>query len=297
VSLTFGIAESAEREAALRLFFRHAPDSEREDRVRRGLELIERGELGPDGLLICKQDGAVAGAMVALVLAGAAGLVWPPVLADGVDEAAAGRLVDLACGWLRQRGCKLAQALLGAGDRVGALPARGFTQITDLYYLQRPLAELPPQLAGLTLDAYPACDPKLFARTLVATYEGAYDCPELNGLRTADEVVAGYRGTPGSDVRLWWFARCDTRPAGVLLVTPVPNTNAWDLSYVGLLPSARGAGLGTALTRHALHAARAGGAERLTLTMDRRNAPARRMYARLGFEEFDRRAVYLKVLS
>ena len=80
---------------------------------------------------------------------------------------------------------------------------------------------------------------------------------------------------------------------GVLILNPVPESAGWELCYVGLAPEARGQGLGADLTRTALREARFAGAGRMTLTVDRRNAPARRMYERLGFVEFERREVYL----
>ena len=46
----------------------------------------------------------------------------------------------------------------------------------------------------------------------------------------------------------------------------------------------RGRGLGTALLQHVLQAGAGRGAERATLEVRRSNAPARRLYERLGFE-------------
>ncbi len=46
----------------------------------------------------------------------------------------------------------------------------------------------------------------------------------------------------------------------------------------------RGQGLGTALLEHVLKAGASRGAERATLEVRRSNAPARRLYERLGFE-------------
>jgi ribosomal-protein-alanine N-acetyltransferase len=46
----------------------------------------------------------------------------------------------------------------------------------------------------------------------------------------------------------------------------------------------RGRGVGTALLEHAIQAGASRGAERATLEVRRSNAPARRLYERLGFE-------------
>ena len=86
-----------------------------------------------------------------------------------------------------------------------------------------------------------------------------------------------------------------TRAIGVLLLTDVPEWRGWDLAYLGVVPEARGRGLGRQLAIKALRAARSGGATQLTLAVDARNFPAWHLYARLGFEAFDNREVYLNI--
>jgi hypothetical protein len=55
----------------------------------------------------------------------------------------------------------------------------------------------------------------VFHETLMRTYEGPGDCPELCGLRTADEVVAGYRAQGQFDPGNWWLAGAGGAPVGV----------------------------------------------------------------------------------
>jgi ribosomal protein S18 acetylase RimI-like enzyme len=56
---------------------------------------------------------------------------------------------------------------------------------------------------------------------------------------------------------------------------------------------ARGAGLGRALTGKAIQEARTAGVQHVTLAVDARNRPARNLYTRFDFAQFDRREVYL----
>src|SRR5438093_377479 len=79
----------------------------------------------------------------------------------------------------------------------------------------------------LVCQPYSTCDRSLFSATLLRTYEGAVDCPELNPLRTAEEVVAGYRSLPGCDLERWSLAWHAGRPVGVLILNPVPESAAW----------------------------------------------------------------------
>ena len=79
----------------------------------------------------------------------------------------------------------------------------------------------------------------------------------------------------------------------MLILTEVSSSNTWDLTYLGVVASARGHGVGRTLTSKALRAAQASGAVQMTLTMDQRNEHARRLYSRFGFTAYDQRAVYL----
>ena len=82
-------------------------------------------------------------------------------------------------------------------------------------------------------------------------------------------------------------------PVGVLLLTAVPECGALDLSYLGVVPGARGQGFGRELAGKAIREAVAARAAQLTLAVDARNLPARQLYARLGFEEAQAREVFL----
>ncbi|RKE18744.1 GNAT family N-acetyltransferase [Streptomyces sp. TLI_171] len=64
------------------------------------------------------------------------------------------------------------------------------------------------------------------------------------------------------------------------------NAHVRQLQGLGVLPEARGRGIGDALLLAACEAARAAGARRLTLRVLGHNAPARRLYERNGFQVF-----------
>jgi ribosomal protein S18 acetylase RimI-like enzyme len=77
----------------------------------------------------------------------------------------------------------------------------------------------------------------------------------------------------------------------------VPDLKSWDLLYLGVVPEARGLGLGRELVRKALWEARTADAPQLTLSVDARNQIALNLYRSMGFEEYDRREVFLKILK
>jgi ribosomal-protein-alanine N-acetyltransferase len=62
-----------------------------------------------------------------------------------------------------------------------------------------------------------------------------------------------------------------------------------------VVPEARRRGVGRELVRKALFEAKAAGVPSVGLSVDDRNAPARELYRRLGFEPVERREVFLAV--
>ena len=81
----------------------------------------------------------------------------------------------------------------------------------------------------------------------------------------------------------------------MLILTEMPDWGAWDLSYVGVVPEARGRGVGRELVRKALFEAKVAEAPGMILSVDSRNRPARYLYESLGFEPYEEREVYLAV--
>jgi ribosomal protein S18 acetylase RimI-like enzyme len=283
--------------AAFRLLFGTLAPEVRDQRCLLGLYLIARGELDPHGLLVVPTGDGLGGAMLCQRLPGAAGVVWPPGVPPGPDRS---QTEDVLCResltWLRQGGAKLAQGLLSDEEipLAGPLVRHGFERITDLWELRHDLAEVPPA-PELTCRTWDKVDRTVFQDTLLLTYEGSRDFPELTGSRTTAEIIAGHQGGGVFDPESWWLAFDGNRPVGVLLLTEMPDGRNWDVSYVGVVPAARRRGLGRALMQKALAEARAAGAPALTLSVDERNAPARQLYRSLGFQPLERRVAYLRL--
>jgi ribosomal protein S18 acetylase RimI-like enzyme len=132
---------------------------------------------------------------------------------------------------------------------------------------------------------------------LERTYEGTLDCPRLNGVRAAEDVLATYRSAGCFDPATWFLVRSQGKDIGCLLLTDYPQDEQWELTYVGLLKSVRGRGLGRQLVRHAQWLSQQAGRRRLVLSVDAANAPAIGLYASEGFVAWDRRAVYLRLFG
>jgi ribosomal protein S18 acetylase RimI-like enzyme len=294
-------ARTEELAPALRLLFNHLDAGEREKRVSNTLLLVQRGEFNPDGVFVLRDHGGVIGTLLCLPLVGATALVWPPRCVEGENTRAnEDCLLRRGGEYLKGQGVKVAQALLAVEENHlgAALERNGFRHVTHLTFyrhgLDLPLALLnrPERLAYQTYDE---CDSDVFHDTLGRTYHGTQDCPELNGVRSVTEVILGHQSQGRYDPAHWLLASAGGEPVGVLLLTEMPESGDWDLSYTGVVPEARRQGIGTELVQKALFEARAADAMYLSLAVDGRNQRAITVYHRTGFEPYDRREVYLAV--
>jgi mycothiol synthase len=233
--------------------------------------------------------GTVRGAAVVQAMTGALALAWPPraETADLADSLAAA-----ACGWLRARGVKVCQAFATPAETLSLAPLErhGFRRVTDLVSLRGELgADRPRPRLGFTPESPPFSDP--FRATLLGTHEATLDCPELNGDRTPDELLAGFADpAPGTT---WHLAREGGEPVGVVTLAPGGAGRDLELAYLGVVPGVRGRGLGSELLAFARAEAAGRGAAALTTSVDARNGPALKLYRRNGFVETDRRGVWL----
>ena len=193
------------------------------------------------------------------------------------------------------------QAQLPADGATDAelLVAAGFRHVSDLLYLvcladDFPTASPSPELQ---FEPYSPALHARFAQLVDATYENTLDCPAVNGVRSIDDVLQGYRATGHFDPGRWFIVRHQGEEIGCLILTDYPEHAIWELIYMGLLPAARGRGRGLKIVRHALWLARQAARNRLVLAVDAADGPALRMYAAAGFRSWDQTSVYIRFLG
>jgi mycothiol synthase len=277
--------------AVLQQALTRTPESLRPERVQHCLHLLEVGMLDPRGIWVARQGQDIVGVQVCVPLAGASSLFWLPT----ADDDCALALVQAGLDWCRSIGCKLAQALAGPDELSFTEPLRqgGFRAITRMLQLERDLYGLSEAPSILRYETYRPARHAEFSATLERTYEGTLDCPELNGKRTSDEILAGHRGQGTFHPDFWWLAFDGASPIGVVMLIEMADGFSWDLAYLGVVPKHRQRGLGQAMTLHALHALQTQPVTRVLIAVDERNLPARRLYHSLGFREIERNEVLL----
>jgi mycothiol synthase len=240
------------------------------------------------------------GVVLAQKLPGRSAAVYPPQTAEAAPPEISTQLLHALADSLRTSGIVLAQSLLSldqAADEA-RLAAAGFTSAATLLYMASDggsFAEDHP-ISELAFEPATAANEPCLRQAIESSYEGTLDCPLLNGLRTTDDVVAGYRAVGIYRPELWLLVRWRSELVGCLLLADHPEFGNLEVVYLGISPAARGRGFGLSLVRHALWVARQLNRERVVLAVDAANTPAIRLYETARFFGFDQRLVMIRKL-
>jgi ribosomal protein S18 acetylase RimI-like enzyme len=297
-------AQPAEWPRALRLVFQNLrPDLQQRQSEAILIELRAQPEAAA-GLLTAWSGELLAAATLIQLQPGRVANLWPPQLATerSADAGSAARQLLTAATELAVRaGTRMIQALLptDSGPDAERLRAAGFEHDADLLYLVSPASAFPSTCPDdpFEYERYSSSSANRFSAVVERTYVGTRDCPRLNGVRPIQEVLEGYRAVGRFDPALWRLVRYQRNDVGCLLLVEHPPHKLWEVVYMGIVPEARGRGFGLAITRHAQWLASKAGAERLVLAVDAANEPAIKAYAAAGFTTWDRRSVFLKILT
>ncbi|MGA2440407.1 MAG: GNAT family N-acetyltransferase [Tepidisphaeraceae bacterium] len=242
------------------------------------------------GTWVAEISGRLAWAVLPILNPGKTLLLLSAFQMDDSVVPAVSRLVTEICGHFAEQGVQLAQVLLepqhDSARRLFA--AAGFMDIAELIYLQGQVprhAKAAVISQGMRWLEYSAETHGIFAEAILQTYRNSLDCPALSGLRDIEDVISGHRATGKFDPTLWRLILQDDRPIGVLLLSGIPQTDGTELVYLGVVPEARGRGLGTILMRHAMELTLREHKRRLSLAVDSRNAPALKLYYRFGMQQ------------
>ncbi len=259
--------------------------------------------LGIDCVAGTFRDGALVSAALGVSSPGRLAMVLAPWEARGpeaIEEL--GLSLELVVPALLSRGAQLVEILTppdapALGDLLSKL---GLRCLTRLVYLRRASslvgnASLSHAATGADLEWVPFSrkSERLFERTIEATYAQTLDCPELSGVRRMEDVLAGHRAAAEFDPANWFVALRAGTPVGVLLLGGLPAQDALEIVYMGVSQPARGQGVADALLWRAVRSTEERSVKYLALAVDRRNVPARRVYARWGFVETGTRDAWI----
>jgi ribosomal protein S18 acetylase RimI-like enzyme len=286
-----------QRPAALRRLHGDLPPEQQESLVHALAGFGDADDGAWDTLLVVGQED-LAGVVWVQPAPGNTAVVWPPPASAAATDA----LLAAAAEAADKRRFGLAQMIVSERDGYspGRLERCGFPKLAELLYFA---AQLPlPRPASSSSVRHPpaipqfcsfaAREPARLARVVERTYADTQDCPALNGIRSLDDVLAGYRAQGRYLAEHWYFVEDDAGDVGALILADHPSSGNWELVYMGVVPEARGRRYGELIVQFACDCAARTGAERLVLAVDAANEPAIAVYRRAGFFEWDRRTVY-----
>jgi len=228
----------------------------------------------------------------AAVLARAPGrtaLLTMSPLRGAADRPRGALLVREAIGAAQRMDAAVVQALVEplAKDDLAAMELGGMHAIATLAYLERPATSecrsLPPSHAEIRVIPWDGKERGLLESLLSQTYVDSLDCPGLAEMRTTRDILDGHLATGILDSRLWLLLEWRGETVGACFVSEIPSSRCLELVYFGLIPRARGIGLGRILLDHALALLKDDARGPLALACDERNTPAMRLYASRGF--------------
>ena len=285
------VVESAapdRRAEACRWLFASRPYAEHA--ARRFEQFFAIGELDPAGLLVALDHGNLVGVQFAYRIGGGQGAFWPPAANDTAIEDA---LVTAGLNWLCREPTRVIQSLVAPVEqaRAAAFLRAGFRTVTSLAFLSRTCRadDTPARSWNLRFRRLNAFD-DAFVQLLIQTYEGTQDVPELNGRRTEAEILGGFRELDPS--HSWWLEYGGER-VGLLILALRSDDPTVELSYVGLVPQARGRGLGGEAVDFAIAESALSARHSIQLNVDVRNEPALRIYHDRMFRTDEVRKLYL----
>lgn len=204
--------------------------------------------------------------------------------------------------WSFSEGATIIQVLLETEDvsRRELCLQSGFSHLTDLIYLYRtrqhsPLVVEPPK--NLSWVEYDDSTHELFKTVIAQTYQDSLDCPELENIRDMEEVIRSHKASGLYDRKLWKVLFLEGQAAGVLILSPLRNSDSVELTYMGIGREYRGQKLGYFLLAEAMRCVNQAGFAGLTLAVDQRNHPACHLYTRFGLVELFRKTVMICTAS
>jgi ribosomal protein S18 acetylase RimI-like enzyme len=225
-----------------------------------------------------------------------------PECAPATGVAVAAALEDA-----RTAGIVLIQAMLEPNDAAGKtlFASAGLVQLATLTYMERkppmhpPTTELP---TNFHLEPYSAKTHPMFLEAIAESYHETLDCPALTGMRSVEDVLAGHKAVGPFDPQLWSIVLQDQsagppKVAGCLLLSEIPARRGLELVYLGLVPFARGKGLGRILMQRVLSISARRHFDVATLAVDAANHPAVKLYRRCGYTSVAQRVAMVKRLN
>ena len=289
---------ATELEITLQMAFQHLPPHESALRIEMVMQQYQSGQIDLSGIFQAKQGNTLVGALYAQKRHDGSVLLWIPTMTDGFSSEP---LFEPLLQFCRSHRAFAAVALADRNqsfDEQAWCSVGQFQFLSDLIYL---VAEVSPieatdkmyRLQFIPLSEHSDDVTDRLTRLVKETYSHSLDFPDLMQIAPVEHVVQGYKTGALFHPELWFFVQCEGVDIGALLLTDVPP-DQFELTYMGLIESARGQGFSREMVRFAKTMTNQWKRSLLLTSVDEKNIPACQCYLSQGFKAWDRKKVYAR---
>ena len=288
----------AELEIALQVAFQHLPPNESALRIGTVMQQYQEGKIDLNGVFQAKHDNTLVGALCAQSRPDGSVMLWIPTM---TEEFSLEPLLEPLAQFCRS---KQAFAAVAMADRQQMFDERTlcsvgqFQFLSDLVYLAAEIAPKETSTMPRRLNFLPLTDDSeetmaRLTRLVKATYDNSLDFPDLMEIAPVEQVVQGYKTGAVFRPELWFFIQHEGVDIGMLLLTDAAP-DLFELTYMGLLESARGRGFAKEIVCFARERTSRENRLLLATSVDEKNLPACQTYLSHGFKAWDRKRVYVR---
>ena len=291
----------AELEMTLQVAFQHLPPAELAIRMSTILQQHQSGKIDLSGIFQAKQGNRRVGAMYAQCRPDGSVMLWVPAMEEGFPLEPMFEPLTQFCV------SKKAFAAVALADRQQSFDEQTFCSagqfqfLSDLIYLAAEIS--PKEAAGqqyrlqfVPFSEQPDEDMNRLIRLVKETYQNSLDFPDLMQIAPVEHVVHGYKTGTLFHPELWFFVQKEGVDIGMLLLTDAAP-DQFELTYMGLIESARGQGFSNEIVRFAKERASQWNRQLLLTSVDEKNVPACQAYLMHGFKAWDRKKVYVRLFG
>ena len=296
--LTITHPTEAELEITLQFAFQHLPPNESALRIDAIMQQHHSEQINLAGIFQAKHENTLVGAMYAQRRPDGSVMLWVPVMEEGFP------LEPMYESLARFCQSQHAFAAVALADRNQSFDEQvlcsvgQFQFLSDLIHLAAEVApnessDKPYRLQFIPLSTYSDNIAERLTRLVKETYRHSLDFPDLMQIAPVEDVLRGYKTGALFRPELWFFLQKEGVDVGVLLLTDVAS-DQFELTYMGLLESARRQGFSREIVRFAKEITSRENRPLLLTSVDEKNIPACQSYLAHGFQAWDRRKVYAR---
>jgi len=299
--LTITNPTEAELEITLQVAFQHLSPSEFDLRVGAILQQYQLGQIDLNGIFQARHKGMLVGAMYAQCRPDGAVMLWVPTMAKGLPLEP---MFESLAQFCRSQNAFAAVALADRDqpfDEQALCSVGQFRFLSDLIHLATEIStdestDEPYRLQFVPLTDYSEDVADRLALLVKNTYDNSLDFPELMQIAPVEHVLKGYQTGALFRPELWFLIQKEGADIGVLLLTDA-SPEQFELTYMGLLESARRQGFSREIVRFAKEITSREKRLLLLTSVDEKNVPACQSYLSHGFKAWERKKVYARFFS